>query len=79
MLNESVHKQKLKKEGKIVRNGLTSGQIDRLLDIASVTYSIDNPIWRHLKITYAESQDFFRGYLLDSDVICVAIDTADND
>ena len=74
---------KPKKEGKIVckilRDGLTTAQIDRLLDIASTSYSKENPIWRHLNITYAESKDFFRGYLLNSEYICVAIDTADND
>jgi len=52
---------------KIVRDGLTPAQIDRLLDIAATSYSKENPIWRHLNISYDESIDFFKGYLLNSE------------
>jgi hypothetical protein len=52
---------------KFIRDGLTSVQIERLLDICATSYCKENPIWRHLKVSYAESLDFFRGYLLNSD------------
>jgi hypothetical protein len=52
---------------KFIRDGLTSVQTERLLDIAATSYSKENPIWRHLNISYAESLDFFRGYLLNSE------------
>ena len=67
----TAFKSKPQRKGKIVckfiRDGLTAAQIDRLLDIAATSYSKENPIWRHLNISYAESLDFFRGYLLNSE------------
>ena len=70
------------KPGRIVYQladeGLTPAQLDRLVHIAADSYSKENPIWIHLKISYAESIEFFTGYIKNADLVAIAIDTEDN-
>jgi hypothetical protein len=72
----------MQKPGRIVyrlaNDGLTQAQTDRLIHIAADSYSRENPIWKHLNISYAESIEFFRGYIMNADLIAIAIDTEDN-
>lgn len=58
--------------------GLTPAQADRLIHIAADLYSRDNPIQIHFNISYAESIEFFTGYIKNADLVAIAIDTKDN-
>ena len=58
---------------------VSENQFEEILDLVANVYPKSNNFWKHLKVDFNESRQFFEGYLSNCDVITVALDTSIDD